>query len=186
MTGCVKKTTKRYTTRKSPPYPANECQGRAMVGNDGEMYESVPNKKGTGRWLKAVLAPRKKPAAKRVAAKKPAAKRVAAKKPSAKRVAEKKHTNCSSLKVLSEKSHDSETYTSYTIECAFKDQPHGNFIVFVRDGSKKGIFHTVYSDHDEYGPIGGNTPVGHKEGLDWIKKGYSVLVARSIPSQFDN
>lgn len=47
---CVKKTTKRYTERKSPPYPANECKGKVKKGNDGKMYVSVPNVNGIYRW----------------------------------------------------------------------------------------------------------------------------------------
>ena len=51
---CTKQTTKRYTSRNSPPYPANECKvGSSKKGNDGIMYVvSSPNKNGVKRWLK--------------------------------------------------------------------------------------------------------------------------------------
>jgi len=44
---------KKYTTRKSPPYPANEYCGKRKRGNDGKMYLSKPNKNGVCRWVKA-------------------------------------------------------------------------------------------------------------------------------------
>lgn len=51
---CTKKTTKKYSSRNSPPYPANECNiGSSRKGNDGLMYTvSSPNKNGVKRWLK--------------------------------------------------------------------------------------------------------------------------------------
>jgi hypothetical protein len=49
---CVKQDLKKYADRPSPPYPANECRGEVMKGNDGRMYVS---KAGTGsgiyRWV---------------------------------------------------------------------------------------------------------------------------------------
>ena len=41
----------KYSNRKSPPYPANECkEGMRMVGNDGNMYTvSKPDKNGVKR-----------------------------------------------------------------------------------------------------------------------------------------
>ena len=50
--GCVKQTTKKYTSRKSPPYPAAKCCGQTFPGNNGLMYVSQPDKKGTCRWIK--------------------------------------------------------------------------------------------------------------------------------------
>lgn len=46
---------KKYSTRASPPYPANECpQGMVQKGNDGKDYVvSAPNAKGIKRWQKA-------------------------------------------------------------------------------------------------------------------------------------
>ena len=49
---CSKQTTKKYTSRSSPPYPANECCNKVKVGNDGKKYKSSPDKNGTCRWKK--------------------------------------------------------------------------------------------------------------------------------------
>lgn len=46
------KTLKKYQNRKSPPYPANEYCGKTMKGNDGNMYESRPNKNNVCSWKK--------------------------------------------------------------------------------------------------------------------------------------
>jgi hypothetical protein len=51
-TGCVKQTTKKYTSRKSPPYPAAKCCGQVFPGKNGLMYVSQADKKGTCRWTK--------------------------------------------------------------------------------------------------------------------------------------
>ena len=50
---CVEQTSKKYTSRKSPPYPANVCPvGDKKKGNDGKMYVvSGPNKNGVSRWV---------------------------------------------------------------------------------------------------------------------------------------
>ena len=49
---CVKQTTKKYTSpkRKSPPYPANECCGKELMGNNKKMWKSRRNKKGVCQW----------------------------------------------------------------------------------------------------------------------------------------
>jgi hypothetical protein len=39
--GCVQQTTIKYTSRPSPPFPANECHNTVMRGNDGQFYEST-------------------------------------------------------------------------------------------------------------------------------------------------
>jgi hypothetical protein len=44
------KTLKKYKNRKSPPYPANNNCGKKMKGNDGNMYESKPNKNKICSW----------------------------------------------------------------------------------------------------------------------------------------
>jgi hypothetical protein len=49
---CVEQTNKKYTSRSSPPFPANQCQGQIKTGNDGESYESVPNSKNIHRWVR--------------------------------------------------------------------------------------------------------------------------------------
>lgn len=48
----VARTSKKYTTRKSPPFPANDYCGKQMKGNDGNMYESKPNKNNVCSWKK--------------------------------------------------------------------------------------------------------------------------------------
>lgn len=47
---CTRQGSKKYTTRPSPPYPANVCQGMKMVGNDGRVYVSKPDYRGIHRW----------------------------------------------------------------------------------------------------------------------------------------
>ena len=46
------KTLKKYAKRGSPPYPANKNCGKKMKGNDGNMYESKPNKNNICSWKK--------------------------------------------------------------------------------------------------------------------------------------
>lgn len=47
---CKKQTTKKYTTRPSPPYPANQCKGKKKVGNDGKKWVSKANVTGIYTW----------------------------------------------------------------------------------------------------------------------------------------
>lgn len=49
---CFEQTTKKYTSpkRKSPPFKANLCCNAIMLGNNGKLWESVPNKKGICTW----------------------------------------------------------------------------------------------------------------------------------------
>jgi hypothetical protein len=49
---CVKNTTKKYTTRPGPPYPAQLCQDQIKKGNDGLIYKSTANSKGIFQWKK--------------------------------------------------------------------------------------------------------------------------------------
>ena len=49
---CVHQTTKKYLVRPGPPYPAQMCPGEKRLGNDGLLYESIPNVKGVHRWVK--------------------------------------------------------------------------------------------------------------------------------------
>jgi len=46
----TRKVDKKYLTRSSPPYPANEYCGKTKMGNDGHMYISVPDKNNICRW----------------------------------------------------------------------------------------------------------------------------------------
>ena len=45
-------TQKKYVTRPSPPYPANDYCGKKKKGNDGNMYISTRDKNGTCKWIK--------------------------------------------------------------------------------------------------------------------------------------
>lgn len=58
---CTKQTTKKYTTRPSPPYPANQCPpGSVRKGNNGKMFKSTPNVKGICRWVPVAKKTQKK------------------------------------------------------------------------------------------------------------------------------
>ena len=48
-------TQKKYVTRNSPPYKANQHCGKKMAGNDGQMYISVPNKNNICRWQRVKI-----------------------------------------------------------------------------------------------------------------------------------
>lgn len=47
---CSRQTSKKYTSRSSPPYPANKCCGQTKKGNDGSMYVSTRNRSGVCSW----------------------------------------------------------------------------------------------------------------------------------------
>ena len=51
--GCSPQSTKKYRSRKSPPYPANNCCGQVKKGNDGSRYKSISTKSGLCVWKKA-------------------------------------------------------------------------------------------------------------------------------------
>lgn len=51
-TGKTMKIPKKYLTRDSPPYPANDYCGKKKPGNDGLMYISKPDKNGICKWIK--------------------------------------------------------------------------------------------------------------------------------------
>ena len=48
--GCVIQTTKKYTDRPSPPFPANKCKGQVMMGKNGKMWASVEKSNGVSAW----------------------------------------------------------------------------------------------------------------------------------------
>jgi hypothetical protein len=50
--GCTRQHTKKYTSRDSPPYPANNCAGQTRIGNDGELWHSKRASNGVHRWVK--------------------------------------------------------------------------------------------------------------------------------------
>ena len=51
MAGCVKQTKKKYTSRPSPPDPANKCRNTIKKGKYGNFYKSVSDKKGVYKWI---------------------------------------------------------------------------------------------------------------------------------------
>lgn len=51
MTACVPVKTKKYQTRKGPPYHAKDCKGVSKKGNDGKAYVSAPDSKGVYKWV---------------------------------------------------------------------------------------------------------------------------------------
>ncbi len=50
--GCSPQTTKKYRSRKTPAYPANNCCGATKKGNDGKSYKSIRASNGICRWVK--------------------------------------------------------------------------------------------------------------------------------------
>ena len=51
--GIQRQTQKKYTDRPSPAFPAQECLGMRVLGNDGQVYVSEANKNGVCTWKKA-------------------------------------------------------------------------------------------------------------------------------------
>lgn len=51
-TGCSLQHTKKYITRPSPAYPANQCCGSIMIGNDKYLWQSRPDSRGVCHWYK--------------------------------------------------------------------------------------------------------------------------------------
>jgi len=49
---CKKEKSKKYLTRKSPPYHAKNCKGIVKSGNDGKKYISEADKRGVFKWNK--------------------------------------------------------------------------------------------------------------------------------------
>lgn len=48
---CVKLKTRKYTSRPSPPYSAQECPNKTLKGNDGKKYTSSSSELGIYRWI---------------------------------------------------------------------------------------------------------------------------------------
>jgi hypothetical protein len=48
---CRKQFSKKYTSRKSPPYPANECCGHYITGNNGQEWVSKRASNGVCKWV---------------------------------------------------------------------------------------------------------------------------------------
>jgi len=47
-------TSEKYTSRPSPPYSASACKGTSKIGNDGELWKSQANSKGTYKWKRII------------------------------------------------------------------------------------------------------------------------------------
>lgn len=50
---CRRQTAKKYRSRPSPPFPAQNCRGTRKRGNDGRTYVSTPDARGVYRWTAA-------------------------------------------------------------------------------------------------------------------------------------
>lgn len=61
---CKRQSRKKYTSRKSPPYPARACYNvdpdMVVVGNDGEDYEIRVASNGVPRWARVSAQPKKR------------------------------------------------------------------------------------------------------------------------------
>ncbi len=57
--GCELQTTKKYMTRPSPPYPANQCCTQVKTGNNGQMFLSKEFKNGVCRWVPQASTPQR-------------------------------------------------------------------------------------------------------------------------------
>ena len=83
---CRKQSRKKYTSRKSPPYPARACYNvdpdMIVVGNDGEDYEIRVASNGVPRWARvsATVRKRRKSAKKSRSKKRKSAKKTLGKK----------------------------------------------------------------------------------------------------------
>jgi hypothetical protein len=49
---CTRQFTKKYKSRPSPPYPANQCKNHIKIGNDRHKYQSISNRNGIYTWKK--------------------------------------------------------------------------------------------------------------------------------------
>lgn len=49
---CKKINTKKYKSRKGPPFHAKDCKGVVKLGNDGLSYISSSDKNGVYKWTK--------------------------------------------------------------------------------------------------------------------------------------
>lgn len=55
---CIEIKTKKYQTRKGPPYHAKDCKGLTKKGNDGKEYISAVDKRGVYKWAPKDKGPR--------------------------------------------------------------------------------------------------------------------------------
>jgi hypothetical protein len=52
---CSKSSLKKYQTRDSPPYPANDCPNMKKMGNDGRYYTSKKDVNNVYKWKPMVI-----------------------------------------------------------------------------------------------------------------------------------
>lgn len=52
MPACTRRTTRKYTSRPSPPFSAQDCKGLVKKGSDGQDYVSKPDTRGIYRWTR--------------------------------------------------------------------------------------------------------------------------------------
>ena len=57
---CQKKSTKKYTSRKSPPFSASECKNKRRKGNNGKFWNSKKVSNGVYRWFPSEASKTKK------------------------------------------------------------------------------------------------------------------------------
>lgn len=57
---CQKKSTKKFTTRKSPPFSASECKNKRRKGNNGKFWNSKKVSNGVYRWFPSEASKTKK------------------------------------------------------------------------------------------------------------------------------
>jgi len=57
---CKKLNTKKYKSRKGPPFHAKDCKGVVKLGNDGLSYISSSDKNGVYKWTKETKANKNK------------------------------------------------------------------------------------------------------------------------------
>jgi len=57
---CTKIKTKKYQTRKGPPYHAKDCKGQTKKGNNKKNYISTADKHGVYKWIQKGVSSKKK------------------------------------------------------------------------------------------------------------------------------
>ena len=90
---CSVSSLSKYTSRTSPPRPANSagCRGKTHIGNDGNAWISKPAINGVYRWVKVgVGSPTKRRSTKRTSTKRRSTKRKSTKRKSTKRKSTKR------------------------------------------------------------------------------------------------
>lgn len=190
---CEKRTSKRYTERKSPAYPANECKGTIRKGNDGTFYVSKADKNSVYRWYKRTPTP-PQPVQKRT--------RASSSKPVKKRVPSKPVKK-------STRAPDAPMKRSYTVNGVDGTQTmrvDGDLVksstvtykgVFSRPVKGTKFLILTSEDLDSYpifhlplfnqrGAASGNKRIFGKDARKYVKQGYIVWHSTSMPKPFRN